>query len=42
MIDGLVDAQVIVDDGPAYVHFIVMLAPEICGLDGLELVVVAH
>jgi hypothetical protein len=42
MIDGLVDAAVIKDDGPAYVHFIVMLAPEICGVDGLELIVIAH
>lgn len=39
-IDGLVDAQVLDDDGPQYVHFLGFWAPRVTGTqDGLTLVV---
>ena len=39
MIDGLVQAQILEDDGPAFVTSIELRAPIVCGEDGLELVV---
>ena len=38
-IDGLVDAGVIPDDGPAYLTRLIFLAPQVSGRDGLRLVV---
>lgn len=38
--DGLVDAGILDDDGPAYVHGVTFLAPVICGEDGMTLTVV--
>jgi hypothetical protein len=38
--DGLVDARVVVDDGPKYVLSCMFHAPRVCGVDGIELVVI--
>ena len=34
-LDGLVDAGVLFDDGPAYVESVTFLPPHVCGVDGL-------
>lgn len=39
VIDGLVDAGVLPDDGPAYVRRLTFDAPEVCGFHGLRIVV---
>jgi hypothetical protein len=39
-IDGLVDAHVIDDDGPAQLISIMFMQPDICGRDGLRLEIV--
>lgn len=36
-IDGLVDAGVLPDDGPAHLLSVLFLQPHVCGQDGLEL-----
>lgn len=38
--DGLVDARVVPDDGPKFVLSCLFNAPRVCGVDGLELVVI--
>jgi hypothetical protein len=38
--DGLRDARVVADDGPAYVLSCMFHAPRVCGVDGIELVVI--
>jgi hypothetical protein len=41
-IDGLVDAGVLTDDGPAFVRSVTFLAPDICGVDGMRLTLTPH
>lgn len=40
-IDGLVDAGLLDDDGPAHLRRVSFLPPLVCGVDGLELTVEA-
>lgn len=37
LLDGLVDAGVLEDDGPKFVRSLLFLAPEVCGVDGLRM-----
>jgi len=38
-LDGLVDAGVLDDDGPAFVRAVIFLPPDVCGRDGLRVTV---
>jgi crossover junction endodeoxyribonuclease RusA len=38
-LDGLVDAGMLTDDSPTYVHHTLFLPPRVCGTNGLELTI---
>ena len=38
-IDGIVDAGVIPDDSPVFLHSVTFYAPDVCGMDGLRITI---